>query len=103
MSTIKYAPVRRLTSIAAGLLFFFVSLNCDEAANEQYVPVCKWTEVQSCVGRTLGECEPGHRRCIETSTGSWWSACEGVVLPQEEVCDGLDNDCDNRIDRKSVV
>jgi len=98
MSTIKYAPVRRLTSIAAGLLFFFVSLNCDEAANEQYVPVCKWTEVQSCVGRTLGECEPGHRRCIETSTGSWWSACEGVVLPQEEVCDGLDNDCDNRID-----
>jgi hypothetical protein len=42
----------------------------------------------------LGECREGIRRCVEGQ----FSACEGEVTPQAEVCDALDNDCNGAVD-----
>ena len=44
-----------------------------------------------------GECLDGIKVCQQGR----WSACTQVKLPQAEVCDGKDNDCDGRIDNKS--
>jgi MYXO-CTERM domain-containing protein len=44
-------------------------------------------------GTDLGECVPGLFRCTDGVP-----ACDGEVPPSEEVCDGLDNDCDGQID-----
>ena len=42
----------------------------------------------------VGECKYGTQTC--SSAG--WSECEGARGPTEEICDGLDNDCDLYID-----
>lgn len=42
-----------------------------------------------------GECHRGTKTC---QTDGLWSACEGSVLPSNEMCDDLDNDCDGQID-----
>ncbi|HIL99334.1 MAG TPA: hypothetical protein EYG51_26010 [Pseudomonadales bacterium] len=86
------------------VLFSFAFLNgCDDffggGKSAPSGPPCAWGDSQRCPGRTLGECDPGYRSCLEAGGGvTWWSDCRGIVLPQDEVCDGLDNNCDNRID-----
>jgi streptogramin lyase len=46
--------------------------------------------------RGIGECVVGTRTC--DGSGEFWGPCTGYRLPQPEVCDGLDNDCDGLID-----
>jgi hypothetical protein len=35
--------------------------------------------------------------------GEFWSACEGDVIPEPEVCDGADNDCDTETDERWAI
>ena len=50
---------------------------------------------EACAGETAGECDPGTRRC----DAGHWLACENVIAAHPDLCDGLDNDCDGRVDR----
>ena len=65
--------------------------DCDGDTDEQ----CECTDnaVQSC-GSDVGVCTRGSQTCVRGE----WAACEGEVAPVAEVCDGLDNDCDENID-----
>ena len=60
------------------------------------VPVCTPGETNVCnpAGTTVGECKAGVQTCVD----GFWSSCEGAVMPQNETCDGKDNDCDGSID-----
>ena len=46
------------------------------------------------VAKRAGQCSYGLRTC----TTSGWSECVGARGPAEEICDGIDNDCDVAID-----
>ena len=47
--------------------------------------------------RRIGACLDGTQTCIDRADPHW-GPCEGGILPEEEVCDGKDNDCDGCID-----
>ncbi|TNE50927.1 MAG: hypothetical protein EP343_06305 [Deltaproteobacteria bacterium] len=45
---------------------------------------------------TKGPCHAGVQRCRDGQ----WGACEGQVLPQTEICNGQDDDCDGLVDER---
>ncbi|RME20777.1 MAG: hypothetical protein D6806_15765, partial [Deltaproteobacteria bacterium] len=56
---------------------------------------CQPGEIRECgPGTKVGECDVGVERCVD---GHWSGVCEGAVWPEDEKCDGLDNDCDGTV------
>ncbi|MCU0660867.1 MAG: MopE-related protein [Myxococcota bacterium] len=70
--------------------------DCDGLTDGIYVP-CYPSATIGCSGEPLlcvGECQPGQALC----TGGVLDDCEAATTPQEESCDGYDNDCDGETD-----
>jgi len=44
----------------------------------------------------VGECKKGAMSC---PSGEFWTECVGEVIPEEEICDNKDNDCNGTIDK----
>ena len=65
--------------------------SCDCAAGE--VRAC-YSGPEGTEGR--GPCVGGTQTCL--ADGSSFGICDGQVLPQAEICDGLDNDCSGEAD-----
>src|SRR5690606_25827126 len=65
-------------------------------------------DVGGLCGTEEGECSPGTLACVsdpEDSDGDGTLAevvCQGEIGPADEVCDGLDNDCDGAIDDNTI-
>jgi hypothetical protein len=66
--------------------------DCDGSQNEDCA--CEEGDTMPC-GTDEGECVAGTQTCDSTGT---WGECVGAVGPSEEICDGLDNDCDGSVD-----
>ncbi|MBU0553316.1 hypothetical protein KKF91_13210 [Myxococcota bacterium] len=65
--------------------------NCDGQTDEGCE--CQDGQTQPC-GQALGVCDQGLQTCVDAH----WGACVGGIGPSQEICDGLDNDCDGQID-----
>ena len=68
--------------------------DCDGALDEACE--CVHGTVRGC-GVDRGACTVGQIRC----EGGRWLSCDGV-LPAAEICNGIDDDCDDRIDEDQV-
>ncbi len=67
--------------------------DCDGSIDEGCM--CADGETRLC-GQELGSCSMGIQNCVDGQ----WGLCFGssFALPEAEVCDGVDNDCDGSID-----
>ena len=57
---------------------------------------CNPGDTKICAGSTIGECWPGTETC--DSNGDWDNNCIGFQGHVNEICDGLDNNCDGVVD-----
>ncbi|MCB9750813.1 MAG: hypothetical protein H6713_12575 [Myxococcales bacterium] len=58
---------------------------CDDGASQPCFPFPE---------SGVGECQAGAQLCV----GDAWGACEGALGPVDEICDNLDNNCDDEVD-----
>ncbi len=57
------------------------------------------TTYEASEGRPRGSCQIGVQFCEADGQGkNWWGRCYDQLLPSAEICDGLDNDCNGKID-----
>ena len=69
--------------------------DCDGSTDEGCP--CAAGDTQAC-STDEGECQAGTQECDQSGV---WGDCSGV-LPGDEVCDDLDNDCDGETDEDNV-
>lgn len=46
----------------------------------------------------VGICKMGEQECVNYGEMAMWDDCIGAITPEDEVCDGLDNDCNGGVD-----
>ncbi|AKF07552.1 BNR repeat domain protein [Sandaracinus amylolyticus] len=70
--------------------------DCDGASNEADAgcTCIPGSAPVQCGTTDVGECSYGTQRCVDGTYGE----CEGVVSPVDEICNGVDDDCDERVD-----
>ncbi len=71
-----------------------VDNDCDDEVDEDVADCCTPEEERAC-GTEVGLCEFGTQTCSDDRE---WMGCEGGVTAVDEVCDGVDNDCDDETD-----
>lgn len=74
--------------------------DCNPSTSDTDGCSCEYGLIQECYTGPAGtpghgDCHKGLMRCGDDGT---WGACQGEQLPDDEVCDGLDNNCDGQID-----
>jgi len=65
--------------------------DCDGLSDEGMAAYCYTGKAGT---KGVGLCKEGIKIC----TSGAWGACAGEVIPTAEICDGLDNDCNGKID-----
>ncbi|MBN2496075.1 MAG: hypothetical protein JXR96_15890 [Deltaproteobacteria bacterium] len=77
--------------------------NCDGRIDEG-CGGCTGSETRECYRgpdgtQGVGHCHTGTQTC----NGEFWGPCEGDSIPEPEICDGVDNDCDDEIDEQWAI
>jgi len=67
--------------------------DCDGRIDEGFANACVDGEVVTCDSPGLGVCRPGQSTCVAGA----FLPCSGTA-PSDEVCNGLDDDCDGVVD-----
>ena len=80
--------------------------DCDGEIDEMCT--CTAGSTQPCYSGPPGTegtapCRMGAQECIDVGEFPRWGPCEGEGVPELEVCDGADNDCDAEIDERWSV
>lgn len=71
--------------------------NCNGQIDEQVAIQCWTGPTKNIIVDATTRCKLGHKECFNGQ----WSECLDQVLPEKEMCDGIDNNCNGKIDETS--